>query len=300
MKRHASIVVCLLFPLTVTAEHLFEAGLRIGLAGYHAQCTYVATIPNWHAGVQLTYSYHSPTVFGVRTGLTVDRQQAGFGKTNYTDSYTTMDVENEPMEVNYSIGRLNEVYKTWSMGLPLQLALTWKHICLYVGPKIVMPLRISWQETAEDASLSVFYPLQNNLVQESYPIAASRSFAETQSGIKKTEIQWWLSAELCYDIALYATKRCKSYLSVGAYIDISIVPQKDEPSEQISLLTLSDTRDGLPLHRTMASIITANRQNKQLVWKYQPFNAGIKIAYRFAPYNPLKQNADKCNCYSLL
>jgi len=298
MRRKALMIGLLMMPLLVHAEHLFEAGVRGGLSGYRAHCEYVAPVVNLHAGAQWSYSYHSPYVIGCRVGVTIDLHKAGFGKTDYTDSYQTTDVENQTMQVDYTIGRLRETYTTWSVGVPVQLALSWNGLSAYVGPKVVFPLACRWTEKAENAALSVYYPDYDNRVYESFPLAASRAFSETQSGTRKLPlVQWWLSAEICYDIAVYTGRRYRSYLSVGVYADYAFSQETDERSNQPSLLMLSDTRDGFPLHRIMTTVVTADRQGQQLVTYRNPFDVGVKLAYRFAPYNPLHRNRKACRCY---
>ena len=59
---------------------------------------------------------------------------------------------------------------------------------------------------------------------------------------------------------------------------------------------LTDTRDGLPLHRILTPVHTANRQGEQLVRKAALFDIGIKIAYSFSPYDTQRRNRDNCHC----
>lgn len=297
--RKAQLVFLLLWmPLMAHAEHLFEAGLRVGMADYRAQCTYVSPVPSLHAGVQLSYSYHSSRVVGMRAGATIDRHQAGFGKNGYTDTYKTIDIENEPIQIDYTIGRLREMYTTWSVGIPLQLALTGKQVAFYIGPKVVFPLQCTWTENADNTVLSVYFPKQDNRVYESFPLAASRSFKEVRNGAHNVQkIQWWLAAELCYDIPVYTAQHSKSYLSVGIYADFSLSRETDPVADRSSLMMLSDTRDGFPLHRELTSVVTALRQEERLVSSRNLFDVGLKLSYRIAPYNPLKKNAKECKCY---
>ena len=297
--RKAQLVFLLLWmPLMAHAEHLFEAGLRAGMADYRAQCTYVSPVPSLHAGVQLSYSYHSSRVVGMRAGATIDRHQAGFGKNGYTDTYKTIEIENEPIQIDYTIGRLREMYTTWSIGIPLQLALTGKQVAFYIGPKVVFPLQCTWTENADNAALSVYFPKQDNRVYESFPLAASRSFKEVRNGTHNVQkIQWWLAAELCYDIPVYTAQHSKSYLSVGIYADFSLSRETDPVADRSSLMMLSDTRDGFPLHRELTSVVTALRQEERLVSSRNLFDVGLKLSYRIAPYNPLKKNAKECKCY---
>lgn len=294
------IVVCLLLsvlPLTVSAEHLFEVGLRTGLSGFDAQCRYVSPVPDLHAGLQLSYSYQSSHIIGFRVAATIDRNKAGFGKTGYADTYSVIDVENELMQVDYTIGRLREMHTTWSVGIPLQLALAKNRFAFFLGPKMVFPFQSTWTETAQNAALSVYYPKYNNRIYNSYPLAASPSFRETQRGTQVLpKIQYWIAAELSYDFLVHTGRRTKSYLSLGVYFDYCASSVSADPSDRISLLMLSDTRDGFPLQRIMTPVVSAFRQGRRLVTSRNPFDAGIKISYRFAPYNPRRQAFKVCHC----
>ena len=297
MKRFIIFILTLFVWLGLYAEHLFEAGLRMGMADFIAQTTYVSPMPDLHAGLQFSYSYHSPYVIGARIGITADYHRAAFGKNNYTDTYTTIDVDGDPLQIDYTIGKLRETYTTWSVGVPVQLALSYKHVNFYVGPKIVFPFVCQWTETVRDAALSVYFPLQENRVYESFPLAASRAFDETQSGTRPVDkVQWWLAAELSYDLTIHASDKFKSYLSVGVYADFALGRETAEPNEQLSLIMLSDTRDGFPLHRILSPVVGGNRLLRHLVTQLSPFNVGVKISYRFAPYNPYNRNAKNCNC----
>ena len=201
------------------------------------------------------------------------------------------------MQVDYTIGYLSERHTVWSVGIPLQLALAKKNVSFYIGPKIVFPLQSRWTEKAEAAALSVYYPTYDNRVYESYPLAASRSFREERQGtVQLPPVQYWLAAELNYDIPVYTAQRVKSYLSVGVYFDYSLSSLTADPSERISLLMLSDTRDGFPLQRIMTPVVSAFRQGRRLVTSRNPFDVGIKISYRFAPYNPRRQAFKVCHC----
>ena len=299
MKHFAVLILLSLFPLTLCAEHLFEAGLRVGMAGYDARCHYVSSVSGLHGGLQFGYAYHSDHLIGFRVAVTLDRSQSGFNKNGYTDTYSVIDVENEPMQVDYSIGRLQEIYTQWSIGIPVQLVLSKYNFSFYLGPKFVFPFSGRWTETADNAALSVYYPLQDNRVYHSIPLAASPSFQESQEGELRTlpKMQYWLAAELCYDIPVYTGRRIKSYLSIGVYLDYSFSAIKDDPSDRISLLMLSDTRDGFPLHRILTPVVNAQRQGQQLVTERKPFDFGLKLSYRISPHKPYHEVYRACHCY---
>lgn len=297
------IFVILFLPafLMAHASHLFEIGFRAGMANEDALCHYVSSIPGFHGGMQLGYAYHSSYVIGFRIASTLERCQTGYSKTDYTDTYSVIDVENVPMQVDYAIGRLNETYTTWSVGIPVQLGLSKNNFSFYIGPKFVFPFDGRWIETAENAALSVYYPLQNNRVYTSFPLAASPAFRASQKGEINSlpKVQYWLAMELGYDFLVHTGQRTKSYLSIGIYFDYSFSSIQDKPSDRTSLLMLSDTRDGFPLQRILTPVMAAQRQGKRLVSSSNPYTIGIKIAYRIAPYKSHQETYRTCRCYGI-
>ena len=191
--------ILMVLPMMVHAEHLFEMGIHGGVAGWSSKMVYVNKQVGFQGGAQVYYTYLSPYVIGFRTGLSLDCHQAGFAKTNYEDQYTTIDFDNQRMEIDYTIGRLTERYISWSVGVPLQVAFSYDRFLFYVGAKAVFPMSTAWKQKVTNAALSVYYPDYNNRVEESFPLAASRDFTMTNSG--KTDlpkVQWWLATELSY------------------------------------------------------------------------------------------------------
>ena len=292
------LLILLLLPGMVHAKHYFEVGVHGGLAGWDAQTVYVNPSVGYNAGGQLFYSYHSPYVIGLRTGLTLDHYNAGFGKTNYEDTYTTIDVENQRMQVDYSIGTLSERYYMWSVGIPLQLAFSKWGFTLLAGAKAVLPLTATWKQIAGNAALSVYYPDYDNRVYEAFPLAASRHFEMANDGyMRRPLIQWWLTGEFNYTLPLKTNSRhYYSYLIVGAYFDYCLTKMTPEAANRASLIMLTDTRDGFPLSRVLTPVMEGRRQGAQLVNNCTLFDVGIKISYAISPYDSSSQPENACRC----
>ena len=298
MKRLLFSIVLILCGLGLRAQSTFELGLHGGVAGWNSRHTYISMQPGANVGLHAAYGYYSQHVIGFRIGVTADMNRAGWSKTDYTDTYTTIDVESQTMQIDYTIGSLHEMYTTWSVGIPVQIALKWKNVGFYLGPKVVFPISCSWTEKAQNASLSVYYPDYNNRVYDSYPLAASQDFAMTNEGkLQLPKIQWWLATELNYTIPLNSWARnYRSYLIVGVYFDYCLTKYKPSQSYTESLIMLTDTRDGFPLQRILTPIIEANRQGRKLVTDGSLFDVGIKISYAISPYNPHRRSSHSCNC----
>lgn len=298
MKRLLFSIVLILCGLGLRAQSTFELGLHGGVAGWNSRHTYISMQPGANVGLHAAYGYYSQHVIGFRIGVTADMHRAGWSKTDYTDTYTTIDVESQTMQIDYTIGSLHEMYTTWSVGIPVQIALKWKNVGFYLGPKVVFPISCSWTEKAQNASLSVYYPDYDNRVYDSYPLAASQDFAMTNEGkLQLPKIQWWLATELNYTIPLNSWARnYRSYLIVGVYFDYCLTKYKPSQSYTESLIILTDTRDGFPLQRILTPIMEANRQGRKLVTDGSLFDVGIKISYAISPYNPHRRSSHSCNC----
>lgn len=298
MKRLLFSIVLILCGLGLRAQSTFELGLHGGVAGWNSRHTYISMQPGANVGLHAAYGYYSQHVIGFRIGVTADMHRAGWSKTDYTDTYTTIDVESQTMQIDYTIGSLHEMYTTWSVGIPVLIALKWKNVGFYLGPKVVFPISCSWTEKAQNASLSVYYPDYDNRVYESYPLAASQDFAMTNEGkLQLPKIQWWLATELNYTIPLNSWARnYRSYLIVGVYFDYCLTKYKPSQSYTESLIMLTDTRDGFPLQRILTPIMEANRQGRKLVTDGSLFDVGIKISYAISPYNPHRRSSHSCNC----
>lgn len=298
--RKTGIVILLLLPAWLHAEHVFETGLHGGVSGWSGKTEYIERRVGAQGGAHFYYNYFSPHVIGFRTGVTIDMHNASFGKTNYEDAYSTIDVENEQMDVIYSISTLNERYTTYSVGIPLQLALTAKGFHFLAGAKAVFPLANGWKQTVRHAALAVYYPDYDNIVEESYPLAASRDFEMTQEGkLTLPTVQWWGAIEAGYSIPIKKSWRVRyrSYIMVGAYLNYCFSPYKGTQSERESLIMLSETRDGFPLQRLLTPVMEANRQGRKLVQEAALFDVGIKISYALSPYDrAARKKAYPCRC----
>lgn len=297
--RRLILSIVLLLPLLAHAEHLFEMGVHGGVAAWSSQPVYIQSQMGLNGGAHLYYNYLSPYVIGFRIGLSCDYHQAGFRKINYEDHYSTIDVENQQMEVDYLIGNLSERYTTWSIGVPVQLAFSAKNVLFLAGIKAAFPVANSWKQSAENAALSVFYPAYDNRVYEAYPLAASRNFAMYNEGrLALPKVQWWATAELSYKIPINRNSRThNSYIVVGVYGDYCLSKYASARSDAVSLIMLTDTRDGFPLQRILTPVMEANRQGQKLVSQMALFDVGIKISYAISPYDASSQpKTTPCRC----
>ena len=296
--RKLTIVILLMLTCYANAEQLVEVALRGGVAGVGGKHEYVEAKPGANVALHAAYLWHSRKIIGVRLGAGFEVHTSSLAKSDYQDIYYVKDAMGDQMQIGYNIGSLRETYTTLSASFPIQLAFSFgKGVRLYLGPKLAIPLSTTYTTKADDASLSVYYPAYNNRIEESTVLGASRSFSMEEKGnVEHNPIQWFISAELCYDLLLKTTRNHKSYLSVGIYFDYTINKEPVADITTQSLLMLSDTREGLPLQRRLSPVWAARRGSQALVERRNPFDVGIKVAYRWAPYNPYRRNARVCHC----
>ena len=299
--RRILLSILLIVSLCVQAENLFEMGIHGGAGSWAASTDYIHPQMGFQGGAHLYYNYLSESVFGFRLGVTVDHHALGWRKTDYQDSYSTIDVEGQQMDIAYSIGNLQEQYAIWSVGVPVQVALSAKNVLFLVGAKAVFPLTNSWKQSVENAALSVYYPDYDNLVEESYPLAASRNFSMVNEGqLALQRVQWWATAELSYKIPINKNSRThNSYIMVGVYGDYCLSKYSPAQSDAISMVMLTDTRDGFPLQRILTPVIEANRQGQKLVNQLALFDVGIKLSYALSPYDASASHPKKTPCRCL-
>lgn len=275
------------------AEHVFEVGVHGGIADWTSRPVYVNKQMGFHGGGQIYYDYLSPYVVGFRTGLTLDCHNAGFGRKDYEDNYSTIDVEHDRMEINYSLRELSERYTTWSVGIPLQLALSQKNVLLLLGAKAAFPLTTTWEQTVKNVSLYVYYPTYDNRVDYPY-----NDVVLTQKDkVQLPKIQWWLSAELSYMIPLNKWAHTnRSYIIVGAYFDYCLSNCKPVQDEAQSVFMLTDTRDGFPLEQVQTPLIESYHQGRPIMTQCALFDIGIKISFALASRESSRRPSYPCHC----
>lgn len=275
--------------------HILEVGMRGGMS----QVLYLPadgdSHPSLHTAFDLNYIYHSPYVIGLRTGLSFGRAGGTFGKTHYQDSYSTTDVEGATMLVGYDISRFRESHTVLAASVPLQLALSWRHLNCYIGPRFSFPLQCTWHESVRNAALWVDYPDFDNRVEESVPLAASRNFDISRSGTLSLP-RWNCSAslELSYDLQISANhRRLAHFLSIGVYMDYLLTSVDMPAATAESLLMLTDTRDGFPLQRLLSPAYQSLYRGNPLIDNVHYFDVGVKLSWRLSAQHR-KRYACKC------
>ena len=285
--------------MAVYGRSYLEAGARIGLAGLTYDCEYGGTMPGYHAALDLGYLYRSPYWVSFRVGASIEAMSSSYYKKHYQDQYTTYDTESNQMDVKYDIGTLRERHRNYAVSFPVQVGFYIRHFTFLIGPRFTLPFGGSWKQSVSDAALAVYYPRYDNLVEESYPLAASRNFAMDAKGdLALPDWQCSLSGELTYDLLIASQYgKTESFISFGIYFDVCLTPISTTAIEDRSgILRLTDMADGLPLSRIMTPVLQAWRDERPLVSKFGNFDVGFKVAYHLTSAPRQRRTHRGCNC----
>lgn len=298
MKKLLAILLCIP-AMMLQARSYLDLSARVGLSGLTYKTDYGNTIPGYHAAIDVGYLYKSPYWIAFRVGASIEAASSSYRKAGYEDSYSVTDVENEIMDVRYNIGVLRERHYSYSASFPVQLGFHIQHFTFLIGPRFSLPFKGSYKQTASNAALAVYYPKYDNLVEESFPLAASRNFEmENKGDLPLPKWQCSLAGELTYDFLIASQYgKTESFISVGVYFDAGLTSAPTYPdADRQGILYLTDTRDGFPLSRIMTPVLQAWREETPLVAKFGNFAVGFKVAYRLTSAPRQKRTVHGCNC----
>lgn len=263
-------------------RHYFEMSAIGGVSSFVGNPKQGYFEPGYNTGLGFYYvmrslKYH----IGMRTGLAAESSQSLYKTTQgYSDRFSTFDGNGEPMDVNYSIQRLNERHTQVYFTIPLQFSVFGENLAFHIGPKLSIPLADFSNQVLYNTDLSCYFPLSGKTVLSDAQLAAGFQEQQTMS-IRHDKIlpKIWIlgSAELTYDVEFkehYA-------LCFGLYADYSFNHFTVEKSANPSLLYLTPKEEGsTTLVRKTDSALRANINGSQMIDKFSYFAAGFKVAFK--------------------
>lgn len=287
MKTHnAHIIIFLLLFLSVVSEaevHQLGIGLRGGVSALQYKAQAGGALPNLQTGLDIDYTFMSDFYVGMRVGVNMDYATSVFQARPYADQYSCVDVEQDDMDVSYTMGRLWEKHRQVYASLPVQLALAYEGWWMFAGPKFMFPLYMHRTTRAYNADLWCTYPYYESTVDEALALRAGlRGLQQTSSRENMLPVLWYaLSLETGYDVYQHVARmRTSSWgLRVSVYADVAINEYQIVKTSNLSVLTLTDTRDGIPVERVLESVLRSNKGYSPLVQSYRYWACGVKLTF---------------------
>lgn len=257
-------------------ENIFEFAAQGGVSGllYKSDGGYMA--PSFNTGASFNYIYRSPYHVGIRVGLGAEGSQSKFAAKDFHDAYMATDLDNDPIEVRYTIDRVEEKHTSVYFSVPVQFAVFAKNLSFYIGPKVSLPL-ISWsRQSMYNSALEVYYPQYNAIVNNSVALTAGnveKQFLNADDVKYMPKVWIMLSADLVYDIKI---DKYHSF-GIGLYADYALNRAKVTATDNLSLQYISDMHQQFPVTRQVESAMKANYQGNPLIESFGYFSAGLKL-----------------------
>lgn len=261
----------------------FTIAARLGMAGLTYQTDFGIMKPGINTGIELTYAMFLNDVVGIRFGLNLAYSSSTFEAINYSDKYTVIDVEEDVMDVYYSINKLTERHTQLLVEFPLQLAMRFDPISINVGPKFVIPIVKKYQERLEGVDLRCYYPAYDVEIDQALALATGKNgeIFLADELVHMPAIWCTLSADFSYNIAL----KSGNELGIGLYVDYALNNYHVPKTSNLSLLSITDTHAGVPVSRIVSSVLQSNHaaSNKQVVTDFGYLCGGFKLSYNIMP-----------------
>lgn len=263
---------------TPKSSNQLEIGLREGLSGLTYKSDYGKLTPGNNTGLDIAYRYESSNVVGLRLGVSFDFSCSYLRNKNYADGYSTTNVQNSPIDVNYTTD-FKEAHLQTLLSAPVQIGIFLGDFSIFVGPKVWMNLSADYKQTLNMAKLSVYYPEYDVTIHEGKVYDAGMQTNIAHGKIRDPQ-KWWagVSAEFNY---LFRSPYRNYGIAVGAYMDFACNTHKVTATDALSMLSITDTRNGVPATRVQESALSTNNHHdgRQMVDRYGYFNCGVKVSF---------------------
>ena len=147
----------------------------------------------------------------------------------------------------------------------------------------MFPLYMHRTTRAYNADLWCTYPYYESTVDEALALRAGlRGLQQTSSRENMLPVLWYaISLETGYDVYQHVARlRTSSWgLRVSVYADVAINEYEVAKTSNLSVLTLTDTRDGIPVERVLESVLRSNKGYSPLVQSYRYWACGVKLTF---------------------
>lgn len=259
--------------------HQMELSLRGGLSGLTYQSDFGNLAPSGNTGLDIAYILMGQYV-GFRFGVAFDYSTSRYVAKDYSDQYSAINVQGSQIDISYNM-MFSESHRQTYVSVPLQLGIGVGDWRLFVGPEIKYGLTARFKQSIEHASVDVYYPEYDVMIYEALAYDTHIKGNEWKGQIADFQKFWYgLAAETDYQFDIPG--RSGNRIGVGAYFDFGFNSFSVMPTENMTLLRLTDTADGLPVSRVFTSALEANHHQsggQQLIRSFRYFDCGVKLSF---------------------
>lgn len=267
-------------------HHRFSFFGQGGVSGFRYSSKIIDFEQKGGFGVGATYTYSFNPYFGLKTGFDLIHSHTIATVGAFSDQYTIVDTELDETVYSYSIGTVVEDMKHMQLEFPVMLNFKEKKFDCSVGVKVGVPLKVNYDQQADNIVQTAYYPQYNVKVDESWVLGCgSFPSLSTISSIKQTPVFVMFAGDAQYSIPIG-----KNYsIGIGGYFDfaflgISAKKTKDNHFKEIetydshSWVTITKT---VPVELVSESVLAVKNSsaNQKLVSNVLFRNFGLRLIF---------------------
>lgn len=267
-------------------RHRFSFFGQGGMSGFRLNSKVVDFDQKFGWGLGVNYTYFFNPYFGVKTGFDLIHSTSIAKIGAFSDEYTIVDSEQDVTQYKYSVGAVNEEMKHMQLEFPIMLDFKEKNFDCGVGLKVGVPLRVNYDQKADEVVQSAYYPQYNVHVDESWVLGCGEFETVSEvSSFKQTPVFVMFAGDMQYSFPIGE----KYSIGVGAYCDfaflgISAKKSQDTHYNEIetydsnSLLTISKS---VPVELVSESILASRnyKTNQKIVSNLLFMNFGFRVSF---------------------
>lgn len=267
-------------------HHRFAFFGQGGLSGFRVNSRIVDFEQKGGWGLGVNYTYYFNPYFGIKTGMDLVHSSTDAKVGSFADEYTIVDSENDETVYTYHVGAVKENMKHLQLEVPVMLSFKENKFDCGFGLKVGVPLRVKYDQEADDVVQTAYYPGYDVHVDESWVLGCGTFKSVTEkSAFKQTPVFIMFAGDAQYNVPI----NDKYSIGIGAYCDfaflgISAKKSQDRHYKEIetydnnSLLTISKT---VPVELVSESILASRnyKTGDKIVSNVLFVNFGLRVSF---------------------
>lgn len=265
-------------------RHRFSFFGQGGIAGFRVNSKTVDFDQKGGWGLGAHYTHFFNPYFGVKTGFDIVHSTSIANVGAFGDKYTIVDSEQDVTEYSFTVGSLTENLKHMQLEFPIMLDFKEKRFDCGLGLKVGLPLKVNYDQEANDVIQTAYYPQYDVHVDESWVLGCGRfETVSEKSSFKQTPVFIMFAGDAQYSIPIGD----KYSVSIGGYCDFAFlgISAKKSHDEHYNDIDTYDTKTlvtiskSVPAEIVSESIMATSNHNKKIVSNVLFINFGIRVSF---------------------